>query len=75
MRWKVALFALTIACGLVIRWQMRNAGPVFVATLADDAPAASFDALDRMIRSLYAPVFTIWGVIVIAVFVAVAKPS
>jgi uncharacterized membrane protein len=75
LRWKVLLFAGTIACGLWIRWQMRNAGPVFGATLTDDAPPAAFDALDRMIRSLYAPVFAIWGVLVISVFLAVAKPS
>lgn len=75
LRWKVVLFAFTIACGLVIRWQMRNAGPVFGATLSDDATSTSFDALDRMIRSLYAPVFAIWGALAISVFLAVAKPS
>lgn len=75
LRWKVLLFAFTITCGLAIRWQMRNAGPVFGATLADDASPAAFDALDRLIRSLYAPVFFIWGVLVISVFLAVAKPS
>lgn len=74
LRWKVLLFAFTILCGLAIRLLMRNAGPVFGATLRDDATPAAFDALDRMIRSLYPPVFAIWGVLVISVFLAVAKP-
>ena len=74
LRWKVLLFAFTIVCGLAIRLLMRNAGPVFAATLGNDATASDFDALDRMIRSLYAPVFAIWGVLVISVFLAVAKP-
>lgn len=74
LRWKILLFGLTIVCGLAIRFQMRNAGPIFGATLSDDAPSASFDALDRMIRSLYAPVFAIWAILVVCVFLAVAKP-
>ncbi len=74
LRWKVLLFAFTILCGLAIRLLMRNAAPVFGATLHSDATLSDFDALDRMIRSLYPPVFAIWGVLVISVFVAVAKP-
>ncbi len=74
LRWKVLLFAFTIACGLWIRWRMRDAGPVFGATLSPEAPASAFAALDRMIRSLYPPVFAIWGVLVVSVFLAVAKP-
>lgn len=74
LRWKVLLFGVTIACGLVIRWQMRSAGQVFGATLSDDAPTGAFDDLDRMIRSLYAPVFAIWAILVACVFLAVAKP-
>ncbi len=74
LRWKVLLFAVTIACGLWIRWQMRDAGPVFGATLVTDAPPSAFDSLDRMIRSLYPPVFAIWAILVVSVFLAVAKP-
>jgi hypothetical protein len=74
LRWKVLLFACTIACGLWIRWRMRDAGPVFGATLVADPPASAFDALDRMIRSLYPPVFAIWAILVISLFLAVAKP-
>lgn len=74
LRWKVLLFAGTIACGLWIRWQMRSAGPVFGATLVPEASSTAFDALDRMIRSLYPPVFAIWAILVISVFLAVAKP-
>lgn len=74
LRWKVLLFAFTILCGLVIRLLMRNAGPVFGATLRSDATPSDFEALDGMIRSLYPPVFAIWGVLVISVFLAVAKP-
>ena len=74
LRWKVLLFGITIACGLAIRFQMRSAGSVFGATLIDDAPPAAFAALDRMIRSLYAPVFAIWAILVVCVFLAVAKP-
>ena len=74
LRWKVLLFAFTILCGLAIRLLMGNAGPIFGATLRGDATPSDFAALDRMIRSLYPPVFAIWGVLVISVFLAVAKP-
>ena len=74
LRWKVLLFAGMIACGLWIRFAMRDAGPLFGAMLKADATEVDFEPVDRMIRSLYPPVFAIWLGIVVCILLATTKP-
>lgn len=74
LRWKVLLFAAMIACGLWIRFAMRDAGPLFGAMLKPHASEEDFTPVDRMIRSLYPPVFAIWLGIAVCVLLATAKP-
>lgn len=74
IRWKVLLFGLMIVCGLWIRLGMRNAGQLFGATLVEEPTDDAYNELDRLIRSLYPPVFLIWAAIVVCVVLATTKP-
>ena len=75
LRWKVALFAAMVACGLWIRYALRDLGPSFAATLSDNADTETFVVVDRQIRAALPPVFLIWTGVVVSIVLAVAKPG
>jgi hypothetical protein len=71
---KALLFAAMVACGLWIRWGLRQFGPAYGATLSPTATAEQFTIAQRMVASVYAPVWLIWFGIVVNIVVATLKP-
>jgi hypothetical protein len=71
---KALLFAAMVACGLWIRWGLRQFGPAYGATLAPTATREQFTVAQRMVASVYAPVWLIWAGIAVNIVVATLKP-
>lgn len=72
---KLALFALIVALGLLIRWQLRRFALMFQASLGDPGDTASRAALKRLIAQVKIPVWGIWLSVLAAAFLGHLKPA
>ena len=63
---KIALLALSIAMGLVIRVQLRPFGPMLAQVAAGTATPDDEAALQRLMVRVKLPVWVIWIALVIA---------
>lgn len=63
---KIAILALSIAMGLVIRVQLRPFGPMLAKVAAGTATAGDEAALQRLMARVKIPVWVIWTALVIA---------
>ncbi|MBB2944390.1 hypothetical protein FB565_004119 [Actinoplanes lutulentus] len=71
---KVLLYAIAIAAGLGIRQTLKAFGPAFGAVMAGTADAATETALKRSVNGCLPYVWTIWGSVLLAGLLGVAKP-
>ncbi len=72
---KLALFALIVLLGLIIRWQLRRFAPLFQASLAEPADESARQALRRLIAEVKIPVWGIWLSVILIAFLGHLKPS
>lgn len=71
---KALLFALTICCGLMIRWRLRPFAPAFGAIMAKGSHPAAEAQLSGAIAQVKPWVILIWLALIVAAWVGIAKP-
>ncbi|WP_328477596.1 hypothetical protein OHA21_24910 [Actinoplanes sp. NBC_00393] len=71
---KVLLYALAIAAGLGIRRTLRPFGPAFGAVMAGTAGGETESVLKRSVNGCLPYVWAIWGSVLLAGLLGVAKP-
>jgi hypothetical protein len=72
---KSIFFAIMVACGLWIRYGLRDFGVAFVETQSSDAVPTAFVRAQKIMRSVYAPVFIIWALLIVNIVLATVKPT
>jgi hypothetical protein len=77
-RWlgaKVALYALTIVCGLLIRVRLRPFGPAFAQLMKDGSTPQVERALHRSVKGCLPYVFAIWATLIVIAALGIIKPG
>jgi len=74
LAWKVAAYAVAIACGVAIRFVLRPFGPALAALVREGSTPAVEASLARSIQGSYPFVLTIWAMVLVAAFLGAVQP-
>jgi hypothetical protein len=72
---KVALYALAMLCGVLIRFRLRPFGPAFTTLVTTGTSRSVEGDLRRSVQGAVPYVLTIWVLILVIAYLGVAKPG